>query len=208
MRYNRENRMLHLWACELDEETFLLLKQVMQRLGITGNRAFLLRALEALGGKQLLIVDPETRKAELVEEITKLKVELGKLGREMKKEGLEKSFYPFDTLFKEIEKENPGLSESDLRYLFTEKAPPSPKTARYLAYRDLLRRYLAVKEKYQTLSPTVAEALAKMATKFQIQPQPKPQPQPEKPKDADTETKAPTPTPEPLEEPRQDRDTN
>jgi hypothetical protein len=32
----------------------------------------------------------------------------------------------------------------------------SPKTVRYLTHRDLIKRYLALKDKYQTLSPIAA----------------------------------------------------
>jgi len=151
----------------LADEEFRRVREVMEARGFKTNRTFVLAALEAMGSKS---ADPEAEKTKLVKEIAELRVELGKLEREMKKEGLERSFYSFDSLFKAIEKENPGLSESDLRFIFVEKSPPSPKTARYLTYRDLMKRYLALEEKYQTLSPTIAETLKKTATKFQIPP--------------------------------------
>jgi len=151
----------------LSDEEFRRVQDVMEAKGFKTNRTFVLAALEMMGSKS---AEPEAEKAKVAKEITELRVELGKPGREMKKEGLERSFYPYDSLFKAIEKENPGLSESDLRFIFVEKAPPSPKTARYLTYRDLMKRYLALEEKYQTLSPTIADALAKTVAKFQIPP--------------------------------------
>jgi hypothetical protein len=152
------------FGTSLSDEDFRRIQEAMEAMHFRTNRAFILAALEAMGSKKA--VNPEAEKVKIAKEIAGLRVELGRLGHEMKKEGLERSFYPYDALFKAIEKENPGLSESDLRFIFVEKSPPSPKTARYLRYRDLMKRYLALKEKYQTLSPTATETLKKTTTKF------------------------------------------
>jgi len=152
------------FGASLSDEDFRRVQETMEAMHFRTNKALILAALEMMGSKNS--ADPEAERMKVVKEIAELRVELGKLGREMKKEGLERSFYPYDALFKAIEKENPGLSESDLRFIFVEKSPPSPKTARYLRYRDLMKRYLALKEKYQTLSPTATETLKKTTTKF------------------------------------------
>jgi hypothetical protein len=155
------------FGTSLSDEDFRRVQETMEAMHFRTNKALILAALEVMGSKS---ADPEAEKAKIVKEIAELRVELGKLGREMKKEGLERSYYPYDALFKAIEKENPGMNESDLRYLFLKKSPPSRKTVRYLTYRDLMKRYLALEKRYETLSPTIADALAKTAAKFQIPP--------------------------------------
>jgi hypothetical protein len=156
------------FGASLSDEDFRRVQETMEVMRFRTNKDFILAALEAMGSKKAM--DPEVEKAKIVKEIAELRVELGKLGHEMRKEGLERSFYPFDSLFKSIEKENPGMSEHDLRYLFLKKSPPSRKTMRYLMHRDLMKHYLALEGKYQTLSPGIAEILKKTTAKFHAPP--------------------------------------